>query len=298
MRPSLLELQVLVALDDQKTLTQIGQELFLKHPTISRALHSAEQKAGVSLAEHVGRRLRLTTAGVELAADAREVLARYDDLDRMLEDLRTGEAGSVRVVATRTACSYILPPVLERFLSAYTQATISLHVATPSEVWQRFIDERHDLAVAPRTGALPPDAEWLFDEEDALYVHPADPLVRTDHHAPMHIPTLIAPIAREPERHVDEQLRRNHISFGRRLDIRNLETAKQLVEAGVGAGLFSRSTAAREVNEGRMVELSWLSLDVTTSWYLAQRAARRQSALVERLVGLLNDLYVPRTHRV
>src|ERR1700704_3330453 len=98
MRLSLLELQVLVALDDQKTLTQIGQELFLKHPTISRAVHAAEQKAGVPLAEHVGRRLRLTSAGVELAADAREVLTRYDNLDRMLEDLRTGEAGSVHMV--------------------------------------------------------------------------------------------------------------------------------------------------------------------------------------------------------
>ena len=36
-RLSLLELQILVALGDHKTLTQIAQELFLKHPSISRA---------------------------------------------------------------------------------------------------------------------------------------------------------------------------------------------------------------------------------------------------------------------
>jgi DNA-binding transcriptional LysR family regulator len=301
MRLSLLELQVLVALDDQKTLTQIGQELFLKHPSISRALHAAEQKAGVTLAEHVGRRLRLTSAGVELAADAREVLARYDDLDRMVDDLRAGDAGNLRVVATRTACSYILPPVLEQFVRESPRATLSLDVATPSDVWRRFVEERFDVAVAPRTGALPSGAQWLFDEQDALYVHPADPIAQADHNAALYIPTLIAPVGQESERHVDEQLRRNNITFGRRLDIRNLEAAKQLVEAGVGAGLFGRSTTAREIHEGRMVEVGWLTLDVITSWYLGQRVARRPSVLVERLVGLLraaSDLYVSRTGRV
>jgi DNA-binding transcriptional LysR family regulator len=99
-RLSLLELQILVAQDDDKTLSQIARELYLKHPSISRALHSAERKTGVPLAEHVGRRLRLTSAGVELASHARNTLARYDDLDRMMEDLRDGQAGTVRMLAT------------------------------------------------------------------------------------------------------------------------------------------------------------------------------------------------------
>jgi LysR family hydrogen peroxide-inducible transcriptional activator len=286
-RLSLLELQVLVALDDGKTLTQISRELFLRHPSISRALHGAEQKTGVCLTEPAGRRLILTSAGVELAARAREVLAQHDDLDRLVEDLRDGEAGTVRALATRTASTYILPPVLQKFVADYTRASVSLQVATPGEVWQRFVSERHDLAIGPRTHNMPADAEWLFDDQDALYVRPSDDLVKSARNAALYVPTLVAPIAQEQERHVDEHLRRRNVSFGRRLDIRSLEAAKQLVEAGVGAGLFSRSTVTRELADGRLAELSWLHLDLTTSWYLGERRGRN-SRLVERMATLIS----------
>ena len=285
-RLSLLELQILVALDDGKTLTQIGQELFLKHPSVSRALHGAEQKTGVTLTEPAGRRLILTSAGVELAARAREMLAQHDDLDRMVEDLRDGEAGTVRMLATRTASTYILPPGLQKFVAEYTRANVSLQVATPGEVWQRFISERHDLAVGPSTHDMPRGAEWLFDDRDALYVRPSDDLARSTRNGAVFLPTLVAPIAQEQERHVDEHLRRCNVTFGRRLDIRSLEAAKQLVEAGVGAGLFSRSTVTRELTEGRLTELSWLCLDLTTSWYLGERRGRN-SQLVDRMAKLI-----------
>ncbi|MBV9582532.1 MAG: LysR family transcriptional regulator, partial [Chloroflexi bacterium] len=260
MRLSLLELQILVALDDDKTLTQIARELYLKHPSISRALHSAEQKTGVPLAEHVGRRLRLTGAGAELATYARGMLAHYDDLDRIMEDLRDGQAGTVHILATRTASAYLLPHSIRQFVSAYARANISLQVATPGEVWQRFRDERHDIAVAPQTHETPGDAEWLFDDQERLYVEPASPLLRAGRPTPVHVPTLIAPLAQEPERHVDEHLRRCGLTFGRRLDIRSLEAAKHLVEAGVGVGLFGQSTVGRELAEARFVELSCLEL--------------------------------------
>ena len=285
-RLSLLELQILVALGDHKTLTQIAQELFLKHPSISRALHSAEQKTGVTLAEHVGRRLHLTSAGAELAAEARALLAHYEDLDSLVEDLRTGEAGTLRLLATRTASTYLLPGVLREFLELFDRANVSVQVAAPAELWERFANERHDLAVGPRTHATPPSAEWLFNDQDALFVRPDDPLARMRRDARLHIPTLIAPIARERERNIDDHLRAAHITVGRRLDIRSLETARQLVEAGVGAGLFDRSTVARPVAEERLVELSWLTLELCTSWYVAHRG-RVQSPLVQRMLGLL-----------
>jgi DNA-binding transcriptional LysR family regulator len=287
MRLSVLELQILIALDEQKTLAQIGQELFLKHPSISRALHAAEQKAGVALAERAGRRLRLTSSGVELAADAREVLAQYDKLDSRLADLRTGDAGSVRIIATRTACSYILPPALEQYLRQAARASLSLEVGAPSEVWQRFVEERHDLVVAPATHQIPSNAEWLFDEHDAFYVGRTDPLVAAEPQRAVHIDTFIAPALRDPD--VDQQLRRNNITFERRVDIRNLEAAKQLVESGVGAGLFGKLTTAREVADGSLVEIPWISLDVTTSWYLGQRPVRRRSVLVDRVISLLHE---------
>jgi DNA-binding transcriptional LysR family regulator len=217
------------------------------------------------------------------------MLARYDDLDRMMEDLRDGQAGTVHMLATRTASTYLLPGSIQRFVTAFVHANISLQVAPPNEVWHRFRDERHDLALAPWTHDTPGDAEWLFDDQDKLYVDASSALLQTAPGAPVYLPTLIAPLAQEPERRIDEHLRRCGVSFGRRLDIRSLEAAKQLVEAGVGAGLFGESTVTRELAEARLAELSGLELDLSTAWYVAVRPGRRRSPLVDCLVTLLSE---------
>jgi DNA-binding transcriptional LysR family regulator len=198
----------------------------------------------------------------------------------------------------------LLPGILHHFVVAFSRANMSLEVATPGEVWRRFVDERYDMAIAPRTHDTPAYADWLFDDQDALYVHPSDALARAAPTRPLYVPTLLAPLAREPERHVDDHLRRRHVTFGRRLDIRNLESAKQLVEAGVGAGLFSRSTVTRELADNRMAELTWLDLDIQTSWYLGVAPGSRRAPLVDHLAALVEaeaaswrngDLYAGRT---
>ena len=125
---SVLELRILAGLARGDTLAQIAGDLYLKHPSISRAVHAAERRVGVALVEQSGRRLRLTTAGHDLATAADDVLGRYADLERLAAQLREGAAGTVRVLGTRSACSYIFR-ALERFATAYPQAVVSLAVA-------------------------------------------------------------------------------------------------------------------------------------------------------------------------
>jgi DNA-binding transcriptional LysR family regulator len=166
---SVLELQVLLLLSQGKTLTEIAGQLLMKHPTISRALHTAERKTGVTLAERTGRRLRLTSAGMDLAAAARGVLTAYQDVERLAAGIRSGEAGNVRVISTRTASGSILPEVLARFLIEYPAATLTLEVADPTELWAHFANEGCDVGVGvgPPPSVAGVRAEWLFDERSA-----------------------------------------------------------------------------------------------------------------------------------
>ena len=63
---SVSELQILAALAEGKTLVEIGRTMYMTHPAVSRALHIAERKTGLTLVERDGRRLRLTSSGAEL----------------------------------------------------------------------------------------------------------------------------------------------------------------------------------------------------------------------------------------
>src|SRR5581483_6985148 len=116
---STTELQVLAGLGEGKTLTQIGDQMYLTHPSVSRALRSVEEKTGLQVVERDGRRLRLTAAGEELVASVQAAMARLRDIDETVENIRGGDAGVVRVLANTTPGSYLLPGVLAQFLDVH-----------------------------------------------------------------------------------------------------------------------------------------------------------------------------------
>ena len=55
------------------------------------------------LFERMGRRTHLTSAGAELWAHVRDLLARLREADEAMESLRGGSAGSLQIAATTTA---------------------------------------------------------------------------------------------------------------------------------------------------------------------------------------------------
>ena len=51
------DLQILARLDGGMTQSQIGNDLGLEQPTISKAIHAAEQRLGMALVHGDGRQL-------------------------------------------------------------------------------------------------------------------------------------------------------------------------------------------------------------------------------------------------
>jgi DNA-binding transcriptional LysR family regulator len=90
---STTELQILAALAAGLTLAQIGEDLALSHSSISKALGAIERKSGLRLLEHTGRRLRLTSSGMDLAHSARAAVDELLDVERTVDALRKGTIG-------------------------------------------------------------------------------------------------------------------------------------------------------------------------------------------------------------
>ena len=99
--------QILAALAQGKTLTEIGQTMYMTHPAVSRSLHIAERKTGLALVERDGRRLRLTASGVELAGVIQGAIECFCVIDDAIQELQRGDTGTVRVLANSTPANYI-----------------------------------------------------------------------------------------------------------------------------------------------------------------------------------------------
>ncbi|MFN3745541.1 MAG: LysR family transcriptional regulator [Hyphomicrobiaceae bacterium] len=111
----LQQLRTFVAIADAGGVTKAAERLHLSQPAVSRQIQALETALGIALFVRVGRRVRLTSAGEDLLAHSRRVLAGAQALRQRARALQGGDAGVVRIGAT--------PPMIEailvRFLPGY-----------------------------------------------------------------------------------------------------------------------------------------------------------------------------------
>lgn len=94
------------------TLTAAAEALGYTVSGVSQQLTALEREAGQPLWEKVGRGVRPTAAGTLLGDLAGPILARIDDAETRLADLRSGRSGTLRVVCFSTAGESLLPPAI------------------------------------------------------------------------------------------------------------------------------------------------------------------------------------------
>jgi LysR family glycine cleavage system transcriptional activator len=281
------ELQVVLGLRGGKTLSQIGEELALSHPSVSKTLRAAERKAGLKLTEQHGRRLRLTADGTRLADAAQEVLLKLRELDTALASLKAGDSGVLRIVATNRVCSYVLPPVVTRLLATVQDVDVRIQgVDGNADIWQMFETDQFDVAIA-RT--LPPPhltPVHLFDDELCLCVAADSEVARQKdiHWRDLSTYTLIGPLG-------EDDMWRQFSSLGirssRRIQLSNAVLARRFVEDGRALALMYLSVALEEqAGQRRIAVLRLPEAPPPVPYWMATRTPDA-TALVRKFVELL-----------
>jgi DNA-binding transcriptional LysR family regulator len=280
------ELSVLAGLLNGKTITQIADELLLTHPSVSKTLRTAERRAGFPLAEQRGRRLRLTADGTRIAVAAQELLVELGQLDRLAAEVRAGESGGLRVLATAAICDYVLPSVIGDLLSAVEDADLRIQAAPRGgDVWAMFDSGDFEVAIARD---LPPPhiaATHLFDDQLSLCVAPGSDLaaqqdVRWEELSGR---TLIGPIGEDAMWGQFSLLGIRGRSWVR---VSTVPLAKRLLADGHGIALLYRTVALEEAAAGRIVLLPLRDTPISVSYWMATRGgvASPLAALFTRLL--------------
>jgi DNA-binding transcriptional LysR family regulator len=148
-RPDLAELGAFLAVAERKSFARAADHLGIARSTLSETIRQLEERLGVRLLNRTTRSVGLTDAGQKLMERLRPVI---DDFASALESInafRDKPAGLLRLTVPPPAATYILAPVIARFLSAYPDIRLEISVdpALTDIVAERFdagirIDER------------------------------------------------------------------------------------------------------------------------------------------------------------
>ena len=249
------ELQIFLAILDAASLSGAARKLRRSGPAVTRALHALEQRVGLRLIERTTRRLAPTEAGIRLAAQARQLLADYE------QTVREEDAGPLRGTLRITA-PYIFG---RRHLTPAVIAFLNQHPALHIEMvfHDRNLDLiEHGLDLAVRIGALP-DASLVarrVGEVRRVLVASPDYLARrgtpaTPHALAEHDVIFSAGIAPVTAWRFRDQGRELVVRLAPRLMINEIEAILTAVTAGHGIGRALSYQVADQLAAGTLVRL-------------------------------------------
>src|SRR5215218_2189699 len=115
----LRQLRYFASVSELGTYAAAADRLHVAQPALWRQVQSLERELRVPLFERVGRRVRLTSDGATLLAQAQSTLATADRLAHSADDLRTARGGVVAIACASPHIRKFLAPVLGEFHSSH-----------------------------------------------------------------------------------------------------------------------------------------------------------------------------------
>ncbi|HVE36424.1 MAG TPA: LysR substrate-binding domain-containing protein [Gemmatimonadaceae bacterium] len=295
MKMNLHHLRLFAAVVEQGGFTNAARTLRLSQPAISKSLNELERQLHVSLLERGARGVRLTEAGRALYGRARELFGVERVAERELRELRGLKRGTLRVAASTTIATYMLPPVLGRFHMRHPSVRIRATSSNTRSVLRLLLESRTDVALVE--GPISHDAvEVIPWREDELVViaHPDHPLALAPQ-SNVGVEHLMREtvLVREPgsgTREVAERALALHgVRLRRTMRLGGTEAIKQGVAAGLGVAIVSRAAAADQITLGRIVVVPVRGLQIRRALTQLKLRHRSDSTAARELRLLLDE---------
>ena len=128
------QLRYFLAIVDNGGVKSAARVLGVRQPSLSQALGRLEDDLGETLFDRLGHGVALTSAGELLVPRARRLLADSVELRRAVREDLDGGKGTLAVGALPTIAPFLMPAVLRQFRDEFPDATVEFHEVPTSEL--------------------------------------------------------------------------------------------------------------------------------------------------------------------
>ncbi len=272
-------------------LTRAAQSLALTQPAVSGQIQALEQELGLRLVERLPRGIALTQAGEALLDNARRLLSLEGEAVAVMGEMRGEQAGLLRLSASPTIGSYVLPGLLQRFKRVHPEARLVAQVQSTPRVVEALLAretdaglveaeaEGHDLLIEP-----------FLDDELILVVPAGHPWAGRAAIASAEL-AQVELVTREPGSGTRAMLEAALAALGLRLrpaaELGTVEAIKNGVAAGLGVAFVSRLAVHSELEHQVLAEVPVEGLALRRRFFYLQRRYRYPTALLTAFTTLV-----------
>lgn len=271
--------------------------LRVSQPAVSARIKALETSLGVTLFARSRSGLVLSDAGKTLRPYAEQLLRTASLARQAVHEVQPGSATPLQIAAALSISVYFLPDVLKRFQRAYSNVLINIRSGHSKEVLDMVLNEEAEIGLA--RSLQHPEVETLSLRDDPLL------LVAHATQGPQHLrrarleqvaswPLIFYERGSSDWSLTQSLFRRAGLVPNAALEVDSIETAKRMVERGLGLAFLPQLAVGREIRARKLVPVKILdaeplgrSLDVIHP----RRRPLRQEALafLQTLRDAAND---------
>nr|WP_255807489.1 LysR family transcriptional regulator [Cohnella mopanensis] len=243
-----------------------AQEMNYVQSTVTMQIQKLESELGVQLIER-GKEVGLTEAGRLFYDQSLQIVKNMEQLRASLSDLKSGEAGHIRIGVTEPTASYRLPGILKKFMSMYPKIRISLEISSTTHLTEQILKGEIDysLCTAPSLGS---DLyfEPLFKEEFVALLPEDHPLAQKAVIEPedfqeyrLLVTSASCPYRRKLEMTMQEK---GNVTLNT-MEIGSMTALKYYVENGLGIALVPKITVESGIKGSTVRTITGSLIDMT-----------------------------------
>jgi DNA-binding transcriptional LysR family regulator len=286
-------LAIFYAVAEEGNLTRAAERMHISQPAVSKQLRELERSVGMALFHRLSKGVRLTEAGELLFGYSRQIFALQEEAQNALQELRVLERGSLRVGASTTVGTYLLPEICARFRQQYPRVEMQLEIDNTRAIQQHLLRGDIDLALTEGVDESSDfSCEAFYNDEIVPIAPPHHPLT-CPRNLSLEELSRYPMILREGGSGTREVIEQAHRERGLEVQVLmtlgNPEAIKRAVAAGIGLAWMSRLAIENEVRDGRFKVLCGDELTLPRPLHRLRIAGRYEGRAAREFFRLLRQ---------
>lgn len=287
----LWQLEVFMAVVEEKSFSRAGKRIGRTQPAISSAVKLLEEGLGEPLFDRLGKSIRLTAAGEMLVDYARRMLRLRDEAAQAIGELRGLHRGTLKLGANETTCLYLLPGVLAAFKQAYPQVQVDIHRAITRAITEKVIEGMLDFGIVTlpiQDGRL--ETLTIHQDELALIVGPVHRLASRRSVQMSELreePFILHKIGTTTRERLVKHFSDGGVKLKVTMELASIESIKRFVSIGMGISIVPRLCIGKELEEGSLRAVSIRNARFQRQLGLIYSKGRYQSQAARAFLALV-----------
>lgn len=241
-----------------------AEALRVSQPAVSSRIKALEESLGVMLFVRSRNTLTLSTAGRVLRPYAEQLLKTASVARQAVHELQPGSDTPLQIAAGLSISVYFLPDVLKRFQQAFPRLNISIRPGHSKEVLEMVLNEEAEIGLARSLQHPEVETISLRDDPLILVAHPTLKLGKSRRARLEQVagwPLIFYERGSSDWTLTHGLFRRAGLVPNVALEVDTIETAKRMVDRGLGMAFLPQLAVGQELRSGKLATVKLLDAE-------------------------------------